>query len=123
MTIPFTPITKGWLPAMSDYSPTLYSTAPASPFSTRSPSAPPTIQVARVGKDNLAKLAFHALRMSDGAVWVPADRCSITIGDKRFDLGEWIVEDYNVSGMVNTYRHATEEEASTYGLTPLKLEG
>ena|SRR6476620_11041967 len=86
------------------------------PFAVRKPVNEGTIRVVQVRKENLAHIAHRALKKGVSNIYIPGDRLSITIGDKRFDMGEWIIEDLNAPIFQHLYRHATEEEARAYGL-------
>ena len=103
---------------------TLYTPAPPStPFTTFAPKAPATITAARLGKHNFDQMTYRILVNSGLAMFIPADRNSLTVGNEEFVVGEWIVEESVASKLSLHYRHPTDNEAAAYGLTQLELKG
>lgn len=93
-------------------------TGPRQVFAKRKPAQPPELSVAKLTKDNFQEVLTRMLR-TDENLLIPGTRASITLGDKRFDLGEWIIEEVTAGGTTpatTSYRHPTEEEVQTYGL-------
>lgn len=117
MPITFDPgkFTPGSYPASN----IIYNPGPRPAFSPVKPKEPAPLNVAKLGTANFNDILLRFIEAHED-LHVPADGSSITLGQTRFDMGDYIVEVPAAVGLSPHFRHVTEEEAQTYGLSSPK---